>query len=157
MDEQTQVAHRFVFESADEFRDASWKRAVFLGGLNLSLDDFVHVAEMARSLGDETAIVTDVETIPPHQFTAEIAWSHEALLRVWYGSILGHVDTHIFGLSRRWGGIALNDLNVLVVGSEQQVIGTLMDAAGGEAHLRDEFEAFMREMHPTQDTAVLWP
>jgi hypothetical protein len=138
------------------FRDHSWGRVALEGGLDIGEDRSAALSDMAQSLGDDTVIVTDVESLPAHQFTAEVDWSYEAVEHARVRSDLGLFDTHLFGRSGRWGAIAWRD-DYVMVAAAPTTIRQLMDALGGERKLRDEFEAFVRLQRPWLDPASLWP
>jgi len=99
------------------FTDKSWQVIKFNSGLCLDVDDFAKLQAVCDEWGDLEAIVTDIELLPPHQYTARVPIQLEAFDKA-SRTPLGHVETHVFGMSGKWGMICtMDDISYLAVQS----------------------------------------
>ncbi len=115
------------------------------GGVHIEQDIFSALAKAARVQGDTEFVVTDFETIPPHQVPVICDWDFHGFQHVLREYPLLHaVDIHMFGRSGTWGMICYVD-DFSCLGSEQSFSALFSGELGGEGAIKERFLEFSRE------------
>lgn len=115
------------------FCDSSWGAVLLRTNLNLEQRDFEALVAGVRQVGDDQLVLSDVETLPPHQDARIVRCEREAFDTARMGSFLGHVDTVMFGPSGRWGAICSPEYTMLA--GDGEFMTTFLRAAGGREAL----------------------
>tara|TARA_R100000027_G_scaffold5778_3_gene4736 strand:+ start:2687 stop:3157 length:471 start_codon:yes stop_codon:yes gene_type:complete len=85
-----------------DFVDSNWIKFSVGFSLDGLVDVFPFVNLLVSSFCDSEIIITDIETIPSHQFT-KIVGLNSSQFRNASCSLLGHFQSHLFGQSGKWG------------------------------------------------------
>jgi hypothetical protein len=104
------IVHRGIFSGRpvgyQPFERSEWQVYLLPGGVNIEADVFQALARSSKVQGDKEFIVTDFETIPPHQVSVVVDWElHEFKNALGRYPLLHAVDVHMFGKSGAWGMI----------------------------------------------------
>lgn len=124
------------------FRSMEWEVGLLPYGLNLLDSDYRALADAANDSGDDELMITEVESIKRHQFSAAIPWTRDKLEEVRTSSELGHLTTALFGLSGEWGAVAHSASDYCIVGGSDEFMDRFYVEAGGQKEVRDRFLSF---------------
>lgn len=124
------------------FNSLEWRIALLPGGIRLENDVFEAIKTAAEDLGDKYFIVTDFETLPPHQQSVKLDWNYRNFTAsVRSNHLLSTVDTHIFSQSGVWGVICYFD-DFACIGGSAIFMGAFVRELGGWDCLKDRFRSF---------------
>lgn len=107
----------------------------------------------AQIVGDKDLIITASDTIPPHQCNVIVPWDRQLLEKIRRSSILGHLDTHLFGRSGKWGVASYWD-NYFIVAGANDFMDLFARKAGGSSAIKARFLEYSREDWPIRDTEL---
>ena len=110
-------------------------------GLNFEDVDYQALSIAAKHMNDREVIITDIETIPPHQCTVVIPWERAVLEQIRSNTILGHVECGLFGQSGTWGALCNTD-DYCCLGGKHNFMNVFLAEAGGFSALRERFYRF---------------
>jgi hypothetical protein len=137
-----------IFTGADPadgmLRDQSWKAVLLPGGLVLDDDHFSALASVAQRAGDHTVAVTAYAEQGRREPHFELAWSRADFEELATETVLGHVDTVVFGGSESWGLLASPE-SFAVLGGTPGFMDAFVAAAGGQDSLEDRFRSVAEE------------
>lgn len=132
------------------FKDAEWKIALVPYGIHLIESDFLALAEAAKQLKDQVLIIINSEVILPDESGIIIPWSYQVLKKAIYrresASLIGILDTHMFGYSGKWGAISACSLDdFLLIGGVESFISDFLTIIGGEPVAKRRFLEFAQD------------
>ncbi len=138
---QYQPRHDAVFRAGPveegPFANPRWRMVLLTGGLLLDPDVFAALAAAARQHGDHEVVVLDRDGHFPEDPPVLLAWDPHAWDEA-RCTVLGHVDTDVFGASGAWGMVASDGFAVL--GGEASFLAAFEGAlTGGQRVLRERF------------------
>ncbi len=84
------------------FRDQTWQAVAVVALHDLEPSDYRSLVRASQEVGDEQAIITDVEALPRHQRSILFCWPTEGLGDLYAAGPFG-ADAAVFGLSGSWG------------------------------------------------------
>jgi hypothetical protein len=119
------------------FCDAGWEAVLLPNGIDLEQRDFDALASAVRQLGDDKLILSDVETLPPHQHARIVQCEHQAFGAARFGSCLAFVDTVLFSPSGGWGAICNPEYTLLA--GDSPFVAEFLNKVGGREALRHRF------------------
>lgn len=147
-DESWKALHDSVFvaskDNSPPFRDPNWKPIVIRYGLNMGREIFNALSIAAQEMDDHFLIIKDAEIVSPREPAYKIRWDYGQLVQVTAETILGHVDTDLFGQSGSWGmRCTVHDFSWL--GGNPTFIKSFCKELGGEDRLREDFLRFAED------------
>lgn len=119
------------------FRAGGWKVILLPFQGNFDEREFRAIQEAASVTGDSEMVVTDVESVPPHQETEIIPIDFLAYTEARSGAKAA-LYLHAFPPSGRWGIIVTCD-DVTIVGGEPEPMEALTNALGGTESVKSRF------------------
>ncbi len=125
----------------------AWKIVLVAYGINMTPATFNAIAGAARRCGDPELVIASADQAVGNTAATVLTWSFRRLTqaRLRAGSLLGVVDTHLFGRSGRWGAVSACSLDdILITAGDQQFIGEVVAGCGGEDLMKTEWLAFSR-------------
>ena len=87
------------------FLNPNWTAVLVPCGRTFEEHIFRALALSASQSGDSHVVITDVETLPPHQETVMIPWEPNSFEEIRCSTLIGHVSCALFGQSAKWGAI----------------------------------------------------
>lgn len=139
---------RRIFTGGDpvdgSFRERDWKVVLLQGGLALEDVDFDALVDAASYSGDSTFVAAPYAEFGEREPQFLLGWKRPDLEHVRTESLLGHVDTIMFGQSARWGVLASPE-NFAVLGGTSQWMERFLLVAGGTQMVEDRFRRAAQE------------
>ena len=138
---------RTIFRATDSrqkspFVNSDWPTVLLPEGLFVSDDDiFAALTAAVRATGDTEAIVTVVESIPPHFESLRTP-----MLPTWdqlccRGTSIEHFDYAVFGKSATWGAMSYN-IDFTRLAGDDRFIDIFLQRLGGIDRLKARFYEF---------------
>jgi hypothetical protein len=121
------------------FRESSWLTRPIPGGLNFTDVEFRALQRALETICDAEVIITDIERVPPHEETALLPWTHQALDYVRWVTPLQMFECAMFSLSARWGMVVGRVGGYTCVGGEPDFIRAFVAESGGDQTVRSQF------------------
>lgn len=125
------------------FRKEGWVLVLLPYGLNQPPNVVESIVSACQAAGDEEAILTDVETSPPHQCSVSFPFTAEAYARVATSSEVGHFDCAMFGRSKRWGLYFSSD-DITCASGDAEFLAGFMKQLGGQQNVTKILEEYVR-------------
>lgn len=127
------------------FRNSTWRMFLFPYGLNMDEREFDAIAQAAMEQGDNEFIV-EPDVIGFSEPGALLPWSYSVLDTV-CPTVLGQLDTHLFGRSGSWG-IVCDVEDYSCIGGEASFMDRVVALLGGAKAIRKRFLRFATEEYP---------
>ncbi|WP_164929335.1 hypothetical protein [Gloeobacter violaceus] len=126
------------------FVNKAWETVLVpygLYGIITNATEFKALERAALEVGDEVAIITDIEPIPPHRYSVLTTWDEQSFEAACDTGFLKHVDSVLFGRSMGWGAFCATD-DYSWIGGHAGFMQVFIAEAGGITVLRDRFLSF---------------
>jgi hypothetical protein len=123
------------------FCNTDWKSVLLRTGLHFDKHNFDAISAGALRVSDSQMILSDIDTLPPHQYARVIFCNWESLDSGCHGTCLYTVNTAVFGSSGHWGAICNPEYTVLA--GVDNFMSEYLRIAGGEDRIRERFREYV--------------